>query len=167
MEKLIDTWDRIVAAAEPVGDWVALLPLRLLLAWEFWEAGVMKYGGENWFANVQDKFPFPFNVIPADVSWIIATWTELLGGIGLALGLFTRFWAASFIILTIVAISGVHWPDDWNSLSQLWQGYAVSDNGFGNYKLPLLYLVMLIPLGFIGAGKASLDHLLSRLIRKN
>ena len=24
MDKLVDTWDRIIAAVEPIGDWVAL-----------------------------------------------------------------------------------------------------------------------------------------------
>ena len=167
MDKLIAAWDKIIGAVEPVGDWVALLPLRLILAWEFWESGVMKLGGKNWFGSVQDNFLFPFNVIPADISWFLATWIELIGGIALALGLFTRFWSVSFIILSIVAISGVHWPDDWNSLAELWKGYAISDKGFGNYKLPLLYIIMLLPLGFSGAGKASLDHLLSKFIRKN
>jgi putative oxidoreductase len=103
-------------------------------------------------------------MVPVDVSWFLATWTELLGGIGLALGLFTRFWSAGLIILSIVAIAGVHWPTDWNSFSELWQGYAVSDRGFGNYKLPLLFIVMLVPLALFGAGKASLDHVLGRSV---
>ena len=81
-------------------------------------------------------------------------------------GLFTRFWAAGLIILSIVAIAGVHWPDDWNTLSELWKGYAISNRGFGNYKLPLIFIVMLLPLLFLGPGKASLDFLLSRSLAK-
>ncbi len=78
------------------------------------------------------------------------------------LGLFTRFWAFSLVVLTIVAIGGVHWPDDWNSLAELWQGYAVSDKGFGNYRIPLLFIAMLVPLIFTGAGKLSVDHILAK-----
>jgi putative oxidoreductase len=155
-------WEAATAALVRAGEWLALLPLRLILAWEFGEAGVEKLGGENWFDSVRGDFPFPFNVIPADTSWLLATWTEVLGGLGLALGLFTRFWSAGLIVLSIVAIAGVHWPADWNSLAELWQGYSVSDRGFGNYKLPLLFIVMLLPLVFFGAGKASLDHALLR-----
>jgi len=136
--------------------------LRLLLAWEFWEAGVMKLGGNNWFGGIKENFPFPFNYVPVDLSWFIATWFELLGSIGLAIGLFTRFWAISLIILSVVAIFGVHWPDDWSSLSELWKGYAISNKGFGNFKLPLLFIVMLLPLFFSGPGKASVDHILSK-----
>ena len=162
MQTLIDLKNRVVDVLDPAGEWVALLPIRLLMAYEFGRAGLMKFNGSNWFANVQDNFPFPFNVIPVEISWFLATWAEILGGLCLVLGLFTRFWAFSLIVLTIVAIAGVHWPDDWNSLAELWKGYSVSDKGFGNYRIPLLFLVMLVPLVFRGAGRLSLDHVLDR-----
>lgn len=160
MKKLISLRDQIVAILDPLGDWVALLPIRLLMAYEFGKAGMMKLNGNNWFGNVQENFPFPFDVIPVEISWFLATWAEIFGAIGLVLGLFTRFWAFSLVILSVVAIAGVHWPDDWNSLAELWKGYAVSDKGFGNYRIPLLFIAMLIPLIFTGAGKLSLDHIL-------
>lgn len=162
MSSLIRLKDRVVGVLEPAGDWLALLPIRLLLAYEFGRAGMMKLNGSNWFANVQDNFPFPFNVVPVEISWFLATWTEILGAACLVLGLFTRLWALSLIILTVVAISGVHWPDEWNSLAELWKGYSVTNKGFGNYRIPLLFLVMLLPLLFNGAGKLSLDHVLAR-----
>ncbi len=162
MKQIIALRERIAAILDPAGDWVAMLPIRFLMAFEFGKAGMMKLNGKNWFANVQENFPFPFDVIPVEISWFLATWAEIFGAIGLALGLFTRFWAFSLIILSIVAISGVHWPDDWNSLAELWKGYAVSNKGFGNYRIPLLFVAMLFPLIFTGAGKLSLDHLLSK-----
>ena len=162
MKKLHRYWKRIVDVLDPTGDWLALLPIRLLLAYEYGKAGLMKFNGNNWFGNVQDNFPFPFNVVPVEISWFLATWSEILGAAGLVLGLFTRFWAFSLIILTIVAIGGVHWPDDWSSLAELWKGYAVSDKGFGNYRIPLLFIAMLVPLMFKGAGKLSIDHWLSK-----
>lgn len=162
MDSLNEMYASLAAALARAGRWIGLLPLRLILAWEFWEAGAMKLGGDNWFGSVRGDFPFPFNVVPAETSWFLATWTELLGGIGLALGLFTRFWAAGLMILTVVAIGGVHWPAEWSSLAELWQGYAITDRGFGNYKLPLLFIVMLWPLLFFGAGRASFDYALSR-----
>jgi len=162
MSALMNLRNQIVDRLEPAGNWVALLPIRLLMAWEFGRAGMMKYNGNNWFANVQDNFPFPFNVIPVEISWFLATWVEILGAIGLVLGLFTRFWAFSLIILTIVAIAGVHWPDQWNSLAELWKGYAITNKGFGNFRIPLLFIVMLLPLVFAGPSKLSLDHVLFR-----
>lgn len=106
-------------------------------------------------------FPFPFNLLPAKVSWQIATWFELVGAAALLLGLATRFFSLSLMILTTVAIAAVHWPEQWNSLSELLRGYRITDaegDGFGNYKLPLIYLLMLLSLMFGGAGKLSLDH---------
>lgn len=162
MNSLIKLKDQVIGILDPAGDWFALLPIRLLMAYEFGRAGMMKLNGNNWFANVQDNFPFPFNVVPVEISWFLATWTEILGAAGLALGLFTRFWALGLIVVTFVAISGVHMPDDWNSLAELWKGYAVTNKGFGNFRIPLLFAAMLLPLLFTGAGKLSLDHVLSR-----
>ena len=165
MTTLLVLRTRLIDLLETSGDWAALLLVRLLLAWEFGRAGLMKYNGSNWFTNIQDNFPFPFNVIPVEISWFLATWFEILGAIGLALGLFTRFWAFSLIILTIVAIAGVHWPDQWSSLAELWKGYTVTDKGFGNFRIPLLFLAMLIPLVLTGAGKLSVDYLIDRKLR--
>jgi putative oxidoreductase len=162
MQMLVKLKNQVVGILDPMGDWVALLPIRLLMGYEFARAGLFKFHGTNWFANAQDNFLFPFNIIPVEVSWFMATWAEILGGFALVLGLFTRFWAFSLIVVSIVAISGVHWPDSWNSLAELWQGYAISDKGFGNYRLPLLFIAMLFPLVFMGAGKLSIDNILAK-----
>ncbi len=157
-----DRWIALTERLDGVGAWLAPLGLRLILAWEFWEAGVSKYQGDNWFMHIQANFPFPFNYVPANISWAMATWAEILFSLALLFGLFTRFAAFSLLVLTFVAIAAVHWPDSWASLGELWKGYAISDDGFGNFKLPLLFIVMLIPLIFTGAGKLSLDHALSK-----
>ncbi len=142
---------------------IPLIALRLILAWEFGESGYEKFTGTNWFADV--SFPFPFNLLPATVSWQISTWFELLGALALVLGFATRFFTISLMILTIVAIAAVHWPEHWNTLGELLKGYRIVDedgDGFGNYKLPLIYLVMFLPLLFNGAGKLSLDYLIKK-----
>ena len=135
--------------------------LRLILAIEFGESGLEKLNGTNWFQDV--TFPFPFNLLPADVSWSIATYFEIIGAIALVLGVATRFISISLIVLTIVAILSVHWPSQLNSLTDLIAGYRILDeegDGLGNYKLPLIYIVMFLPLVFKGAGKFSLDYLI-------
>jgi putative oxidoreductase len=156
------TTDRLAG----IGTDVSLLLLRLILAFEFAEAGLEKLNGENWFAHVQDQFPFPFNVIPTDISWVMATWTEITAAALLAAGLATRFSAFSLLVLTGVATASVHWPESWSSFTDLWMGYAITDKGQGNFKLPLLFALMLWPLVFIGPGRISLDaivaHTLSR-----
>jgi putative oxidoreductase len=136
---------------DEAGAWLALLPIRLLLAYEFGVAGLEKLRGDNWFADYQEAFPFPFSLVPVDVSWFLATWTELIGAAALVVGLGTRFWAVGLIVLDIVAWVSVHGGN----------GYNVSDNG---YKLPLMYLTMLIPLVLAGPGKLSLDHWIRRRV---
>ena len=149
-----------------IGTWLPQFFLRLILAWEFGEAGFEKLHGSNWFADI--SFPFPFSLLPPEFSWGIATYFEIIGAFALAFGIATRFFSLSLIILTIVAIAAVHWPEQWSSLSELLTGYRITDkagDGFGNYKLPLLFLVMLLPLLFNGAGKLSVDYLIKKKIK--
>jgi putative oxidoreductase len=157
----IERWEALTERLHGVGEWLSPLGLRLLLAWEFWESGLEKYRGENWFADLQDSFPFPFNLAPASLSWSLATWFELLGAVALLLGLGTRFFAFSLLVLTMVATASVHWPMEWNSFGELAMGYSITDHGYGNFKLPLLFAAMLLPLVFRGAGKLSLDALIA------
>lgn len=145
-----------------LGFWLGLLGLRLLLGWEFFESGLEKFRGENWFADIQDKFPAPFHLVPPEISWQMATWFELAGGIALAIGLATRFFGVSLFVLTLVAIASVHWPAEWSSLAGLARGYVITDQGHGNFKLPVLYLAMLLPLILSGPGRLSLDAAIRR-----
>ncbi|MNI58851.1 hypothetical protein D3C73_1139820 [compost metagenome] len=48
-----------------LAGWGADLPLRLFLAWEFFESGLEKFNGSNWFGDIQGSFPFPFSLLPA------------------------------------------------------------------------------------------------------
>ena len=88
----------------------------------------------------------------------MSIWFELLGGIALAIGLGTRFFSVSLLTLTIVAIASVHWPDVWHNYRELLMGYGFTDQGFGNFKLPVIFIGMLLPLILMGPGKLSLNH---------
>ncbi|HDR1418379.1 TPA: DoxX family protein [Pasteurella multocida] len=132
-----------------IGTGIGLLGLRLFLAWEFFESGKEKWKGKNWFMEIQESFPFPFNVIPSDLNWTLAMGAELLLPFFLILGFFTRCSALSLTILTAVAWYSVH----------AGAGYNVCNNG---YKMALIYIVTLLPLITQGAGIFSVDHLLQR-----
>lgn len=149
MNSIFHFYSGATSLLNQAGGYIGVLGLRMLLAWEFWEAGVGKFTGDNWFADIQDAFPFPFNLVSVDISWFLATWAELIGAVALLIGLGTRFFSASLVILTLVAWASVHAGN----------GYNVSDNGF---KLPLIYLMMFVPLLLSGPGKLSLDHWLAR-----
>jgi len=165
---VIKLYDKLTSRLLASGDYVWPLALRLILAWEFWESGITKLSGSNWFADIpwsgwQKGFPFPFDQIPVSLNWFLATWSELIFATLLLFGLLTRFAAVSLVVVTVVATAAVHWPADWNGLAELWSGYAITSKGAGNFKLPLLFVVMLLPLVFNGGGKFSLDHLLINL----
>ena len=162
-----------------VGGFVSLLLLRLLLGYEFFESGAEKYSGDNWFTSLE--FPFPFSILSADVNWFLATWFELIGAVLLIVGLATRYVSLSLIVLTIVAIYTAHMPEtlqvvdgesQWTitgigSIGEFFDGYRISEkcaDGYctGNYKLPVMYLIMFVPLLLSGAGRLSIDHWLKR-----
>ena len=132
-----------------IGEAVGQLGLRLLLAYEFFESGLTKWNGENWFAEIQDQFPFPFSLFSPDAIWYAAMGSELLFPVLLLLGLFTRFSAFALMVLTAVAWYAVHAGNGYNI-------------GQGGYKLSLMYIVMLLPLLGQGAGALSLDYLWKR-----
>jgi putative oxidoreductase len=155
---LVTLYFQATSLLDKVNTWMPQLLLRSLLAWEFLDSGLEKYHGKNWFSELQ--FPFPLSLVSIDVSWCLATYFEIFGAIALLIGFATRFFTMSLMILTIVAILTVHFPEQVYSLADLLKGYRLVDedgDGFGNYKLPLIYLIMFIPLLLGGAGKLSLD----------
>lgn len=155
MNALIPVACKLTQGLNWLGQFLPQLGLRLFLAFEFWVSGMTKLHGENWFAEIQDKFLFPFSLLPVDVNWTLAMWTELLGSIALVLGLGTRFAVAALMTLDIMAWISVHAGN----------GYNFCNNGF---KLELIYLVMFIPLLLSGPGKVSLDHLIvPRILRRS
>jgi len=165
---MFDLYDNLTARLRAGGNYAWPLVLRLIMFWEFWESGIEKLHGQNWFAEIpwadwQKGFPWPFGSISQDLNWMAATWGELIFSVMILLGLFTRFSAISLIVITAVATAAVHWPADWSSYQQLWEGYVITSKGAGNFKLPLLFVVILLPLVFHGGGKISLDHLLLKL----
>ena len=159
----VNLYEKVVGYLNFFSDSIPQLFLRIILAWEYGESGFEKLHGTNWFADL--TFPFPFSLLPPDLSWAISTFFEIAGAFALLFGFATRFFSISLIVLTLVAIASVHWPVHWTHFSELLSGYRIIDennDGFGNYKLPLIYIVMFLPLLFGGAGKLSIDYLLKK-----
>lgn len=173
---------RVIRLTDLIGAWIGMLLLRFILFWEFWESGMTKLTGPNWFGSYQDSFIFPFNLVPANISWEMAVWGELIGAMAILLGIGTRFFAVSLVVVTVVAItSGVHWPPHglvfsgegvYGVTNSVMEMYSVSKGGvdgfftYGDLKLGIMFIVMLSVLIFYGPGRASFDSLVKRIVSK-
>jgi putative oxidoreductase len=144
MKKILSKFEDITSK----GQDVALLFLRLILAYGFWEPAKNKWADINaiadWFASMD---------IPAPkLNAYLAATTEMTGVFLLSLGLATRIISFPLIITMIVAIKTVHWGN----------GFASSENGF---EIPLYYILMLLVLMTFGPGRISLDHLIKKFVK--
>ena len=92
------------------------------------------------FAEGVANLGFPF---PLFFAWC-ATLTELVGGLAIAVGLFTRP-AAAFAAFTMLVATYRHRPDPFSAMEK-----------------PLLFLAVFVAVILIGAGPWSLDAKLRR-----
>lgn len=125
---------------------LALLLLRLPVAWVFWRSGRTKVEGWNIFALqpsqpflFEHEFGMPFPVLTAHVTAI----AEHVLPIMLVLGIATRLSALGLLVMTAV-IQLFIFPDAWASTHMWWA-------------------VTLLAVLVLGPGKLSVDHLLGRL----
>jgi putative oxidoreductase len=121
---------------------LALLILRLILAYGFFEPAMMKWKDINAVGDWFDSLGYPFPHLNAYMAGI----TELMGVILLVLGFGTRLISLLLIFVMFVAITTVH----------LKNGFQAGNNGF---EIPLYYAVMLFVLFAFGPGKYSLESL--------
>ena len=146
--KLIQSYQKATNCLTSLND-VSLLFLRLILAYGFYMPATMKWGNISGIAEWFGGMGIPFPTLNA----YLAAGTEMAAVILLPLGIATRFLSIPLIITMIVAIVTVH----------LGNGFSAGDNGF---EIPLYYILMLIVLLANGAGKISLDNLITKKLMK-
>ena len=112
---VVEAYDSTVRVLSRHGGGIVSITLRLILGPVLIAAGWEKITGSNWLS--QEMLPFPFSVLPVEVSWFLASWTEFLGGICLLLGLATRLWAIPLAITMWVAAVAVHWDNGWAAVA--------------------------------------------------
>jgi putative oxidoreductase len=125
------------------------LIIRLILAYGFYGPAMMKLGNIDSIAGWFGQMGLPFPTLNA----YLATGTEVLAFILLPLGLATRFISIPLMFTMLVAIFTVH----------IGNGFDAGNNGF---EIPLYYLIMLLYLFINGAGKISIDNLVSKRVNK-
>ncbi len=99
-------------------------------------------GTASWFESLGMRAP--------KLQARLASGTEILAGLALALGLLTPFASAAFIALMIVAIVTSHWKN----------GYFIFLPG-GGWEYCASIIAVALAIGIAGPGSASLDNALS------
>lgn len=132
---------------------LGLLALRLWAGQEFLFAGYTKLSGGTtapaWFADL--NFPLPVSLLPPDLNWLAAAVAELLLGLALVLGLWSRLAALGLLFITYVAVYTVHFDLGWAG----WR-HIETEDGQG-FKVPLMLAVMLFAVLTQGGGQYALD----------
>lgn len=141
---------------------LSLVLLRLWLAQEFVHAAFQKLSGgwmpPAWFVDL--TLPPLLAWLGPQINWLVAGVGELVLGLALALGLFTRLAACGLLLITWVAVYAVHFDLGWAGWRQI-----ETDAGQG-FKLPLMIALMLLTLVAHGGGKWSAEQRLSQHSRR-
>jgi putative oxidoreductase len=131
----------------------AMLPLRLALGVIFIAHGAQKvfgtWEGPGLRAFMNFPAPYPF-MRPAWLWMGAAAVSELLGGILVLLGLFTRVGAFLIFCVMLTAMLSVHWKN----------GFFLGAAPGIEYTLALL--AMALALLIAGGGQASADKIIGR-----
>lgn len=121
---------------------------RLILAYGFYGPAMMKWNNignvAEWFGSI--GIPMP------TLNAYLAASTEIAGVVLLALGLGTRLISIPLIFTMFVAIVTVH----------LGNGFEAGNNGL---EIPSYYILMLFALFISGAGRISLDNIISKKLK--
>jgi putative oxidoreductase len=136
-------------------SWASLI-LRVTLGLVILPHGAQKLLG--WFGGNGFDGTMGFFTNVMHLPWLVAFLViigESLGSLALIAGLFTRFTAASYVVIMLGAIATVHWP----------QGFFM--NWFGQqqgegFEYHLLVIGMSAALVLTGGGAWSLDRLIAR-----
>lgn len=136
---------------------LALLVVRLGLGIIFFAHGAQKvfgwYGGHGLKGTVssfQQRMGIPLAL------GLIASFTELLGGLGVLAGFLTRPAALGLAIVMLMAVYKVHWQ---NGFFLNWGLQPGKGHGF---EMNLALIAMALALMIGGGGTLSIDRLLLR-----
>ena len=143
MNTLIAYYEHALKTLQQYIEPLVLLIARLWVANVFWKSGYLKV--TTWDSTLylfEEEYQVP--IIPWELAAYLGTAAELILPIFLVLGLLTRPMAAILFLFNIMAV--VSYP-------VIWEG------GFYDHQLWGALILMNV---MWGAGKLSIDHLLTR-----
>lgn len=138
-------------------SWAGLI-LRVVLGGVMFAHGAQKLLG--WYGGFGFEGTMGFFTQKMGLPWLIAFLViigESIGSLGLLVGLFTRFTAASFIVIMAGAIMTVHLPQGF---FMNWFGQQTGEG----FEYHLLVIGMSLALLVVGGGKWALDGVIARWI---
>jgi putative oxidoreductase len=141
----------LLFSTDPV---LSLLILRVVLGIIFFAHGAQKVLG--WFGGYGLKGTVGYmksEGLPAPIAYMVC-FIELLGGLGLIVGLLTRLAALGIAVVMVGAIATVHWK---KGLFINWEMTPGKGHGF---EANLGYLAMAVALILDGGGSLALDQLI-------
>jgi len=136
-------------------SWAGLI-LRVVLGGVIFAHGAQKLLG--WYGGSGFEGTMGFFTQKMGLPWLIAFLViigESIGSLGLLAGLFTRFTAASFIVIMLGAIMTVHLPQGF---FMNWFGQQTGEG----FEFHLLVIGMSLALLVVGGGKWALDGVIAR-----
>jgi putative oxidoreductase len=146
IERIEHITDRVVTVLEAL-NWLPSLLIRLFVGYFFFETGWAKIHNLDAFAQRFAGWGIPHPAFNAALS----AYTECIGGALTVLGLATRLVSIPMIINMAVAILAVKLKN------------VAGLDDFVELDEPL-YLLSFLWLMFFGAGRMSLDYLVTRMI---
>ena len=127
----------------------ATVPLRLALGVAFVGHGLQKVLGSFGGPGIKQfaSFPAPFSFMRPAALWMgAAAFAELIGGLLVVLGLFTRLGAFLIVCVMLTAICGVLWPKFF------------APEGM---ELAVAFLGIALALLVLGGGQLSVDRMIA------
>ena len=128
---------RYLDRLQPLALFVMRLTLGLIM---------VAHGYQNTFRHLHDHVHMVASLgLPAWLGYV-SSFTELLGGLLILIGFFTRPAALALCVDLVVAIWKVHWHNG-----------LMGDHG---YEFPLAIATIAFALIFFGGGTIAIDHVL-------
>lgn len=169
--KIKECYEQGTAILQKTED-ITLLFLRMILVYTFYGPAMAKWEDIESTAAFFSYLRIPFPLL----SSYMAAFTELMGAVLLALGLFSRFISVPLLFVLLVAIATVHgahgfhvimpgdaftWENPYINGVEVKGTVVVLQNG---YEMVMYFMAMLMVLVSKGSGRISLDFVLFKRV---
>ena len=159
MINLLNRFREFVVSPLPTPSTWYAIPIRLIVGFGFMQHGYAKLArGPDDFIAILHAIGVPAPVLAGWATIIV----EILGGFLIFIGALVPLITVPRLIVLLVAIVTVHFPNGFSSIKLLSFGVDGAHFGELGYETDLLYSAGLIALCLGGAGSLSVDGFLRR-----